>query len=149
MRHISPPRYGTATSTTTNHKQREGTRRHTYHKQRSYVHTTRQTSRGKLKRCCTCRGSLAAAAGGGGKSQTKKQTWLNQWSKVSTLLKIVGSRKLSRAQSSGRLFCGDKKKHNGRGPGVTTGRFAESLFPFPPPIFFKQPNAVVFRRHHL
>lgn len=32
-------------------------------------------------------------------------TWLNQWSKVSTLLKIVGRRKFSSDQSSGRLFC--------------------------------------------
>lgn len=30
---------------------------------------------------------------------------LNHWSKVSTLLKIVGSRKFSKAHSSGRSFC--------------------------------------------
>ena len=41
--------------------------------------------------------------------RSRKQTWLNQWSKVSTLLKMVGRRKLSRAHSSGRLFCGGGK----------------------------------------
>ena len=30
---------------------------------------------------------------------------LNHWSNVSTLLKIVGSKKFSRAHSSGKLFC--------------------------------------------